>query len=399
MNGPLTRTRSENPAKSIEMPLRAFGWNVKSSVSLRKSSVPDADTPSLLVSIAIERSTLATPLASGSRTTAHTSSVDGSRVRNGLIASLSLSHTDVRSASFELTSVGGPAHEEHVAGRGARPGMRRVAAHREVDRHVGLAAADFPRMARGGRGARQATGPCRRDATVSAVASACAASMTMLPASVPPNSAAEKSGTWRRPASSAQTHAQVVVLSAAGERELADRELALRVDPSQRREAHRRIRKQVRRVRPWARRRRGHGGRNGQARSARAPAPRGRTRASGRAPPVSTAKVPVSALVAQRELQVVERVARAFGLDLGGKRGLLARRSCRRDRSDRASAWPASDSNEPTVPSSATGTSAATPRNSTATFDDSARGFSESFSMLTLETGALGPSGRSRSRR
>ena len=70
-NGPVTRTRSASDATSIEMPLRTFGWNVKSSVSLRKSSVPLADTPSLLVSIAIERSTRATPLASGKRTTAH----------------------------------------------------------------------------------------------------------------------------------------------------------------------------------------------------------------------------------------------------------------------------------------------------------------------------------------
>ena len=54
LNGPVKRTRSEKPAKSIEMPLLHLGRNMKSSVSLRKSSVPEADTPSLLVSIAID---------------------------------------------------------------------------------------------------------------------------------------------------------------------------------------------------------------------------------------------------------------------------------------------------------------------------------------------------------
>ena len=92
---------------ATEIPLRTCGLNVKSSVSLRKSSVPLAETPSFFVSIAIERSTCAMPFASGSRTTAHSSSVDGSLSRNGLTACVSLSSAWSRS-SFVFTSVAGP---------------------------------------------------------------------------------------------------------------------------------------------------------------------------------------------------------------------------------------------------------------------------------------------------
>ncbi len=106
-NGPEKRTSSAKFGTGSAMPLRTFGWNPMSSVSLRKSSVPLADTPSLAVSIAIERSTRAIPLASGKRTTAQVSSVDGSVLRNGLTLSRSWS-TDASSGTLVLTSVPGP---------------------------------------------------------------------------------------------------------------------------------------------------------------------------------------------------------------------------------------------------------------------------------------------------
>ena len=106
VNGPLMRTRSANPAKSMDTPLRALGWNVKSSVSLRKSSVPTPTHRAFALAIAMSGRP-GDAVGERSRTTAHASSVDGSAYERDRPRSASCPH-GLRLASFELTSVAGP---------------------------------------------------------------------------------------------------------------------------------------------------------------------------------------------------------------------------------------------------------------------------------------------------
>ena len=148
------------------------------------------------------------------------------------------------------------------------------------------------------------------------------------PAACRPTPPAEKLWHVEPPVVERELHAQVARSrgrSASVSRPIAS--VPSRVDPAQRREVDRRIgNRRTSCARAW----RGAAGAGAPARSpaaatrsARAPAPDRSNTSCGRAPPVTTANDPVSALAPERELEVVERIARGVGLDPGGERELL----------------------------------------------------------------------------
>ena len=95
-----------------------------------------------LVSMAIERSTCATPAASGKRITAHWSSVVGLTARNGLTVSARRSNV-YRGIELGVDERRRPDHRPRVAIDSAHPLVRRIAMHGHIDGDVRLSAPDF----------------------------------------------------------------------------------------------------------------------------------------------------------------------------------------------------------------------------------------------------------------
>jgi hypothetical protein len=125
---------------------------------LRKSTVPLAEMPSFCVSMAIERSTRATPFVSGSRTTAHTSSVEGSLVRNGLAACASRSNAESQ-VELRVDERGRPHDGANAAGRRRRPRVRRDPRRLQADVDVRAPAAHVAPLPGGGEDVAQGEAP------------------------------------------------------------------------------------------------------------------------------------------------------------------------------------------------------------------------------------------------
>ena len=152
--GPVKRTSSAICGISIGMPCRTRGRIERSSVSFLKSSVPLIDTSISFVSMAIERSTCATPPESGNRITAHCE-LGGRLDRAERIDGLGQAIERETGIELRVDERRRAHHCLRPASDAAHPLVRRVAAHRDVDRHGRLAAAHLARHAGGGEQRRE----------------------------------------------------------------------------------------------------------------------------------------------------------------------------------------------------------------------------------------------------